>query len=658
MKLSLRMKAILGVSLVFILCISVVTTISYLQAKEQIITSLRQGAQQTVTIHAQNLSTWVQTRLAEVQVIANTDLVKTMDTEKVLPYLNREKKRFNGIYNSISIGDTTGKLTLDDGIFIDISSESTFPLVIKGQSTISDPFPAKQNPADLIISMEVPIVDNNGKVTGLISGASLVSTVFKSTADFHIGKTDQVFIAHKDGTVLYHPNQEWILKHNLFKDEQPVYANAIQKAITDNVQFQEINVSGKDMILFSSPIANTSWYMFLEIPTAEYTESLNSLILFTVFAVLIAIVILLILVTVFTKYLFKKIEQISQAAEQTAAGDLCQQLPEGTDELGKLNSSFNYMVKNLQEIVREVHSTSTSVTSNAEKYEMISEKSVHIGQQVGRTIEDLALGSQQMSENVGHIASSVMNMESKVHQLVDISDCIKESLVETKDKTSLGSTDVKEASQKFDEVKQSVESSNRAMTELEKHSASIANMTTTITSIASQTNLLALNASIEAARAGENGRGFAVVANEVKKLAEMSAQAAAEVSSEVHEILSQTQQAAEAMQKSSDGMTAGTQAISSILRTFADISSHIEKVNEVSLQVAAIAKELSIDNHNISEATSKTSAIGEEFAAAAASTSQSVSEQAASLSELEEASQTLTVLAEHLSKSIGKFKLS
>ncbi|EFG88808.1 cache domain protein [Clostridium carboxidivorans P7] len=302
---SLQLKAICIISFIFILIISILTVICYNNSKKSILNSMESSGKQTVTIHAQDLSSWVNSRLSQMQVIANTELVSSMNYDKILPYFQREQKNYNGIYNTLGIGDTSGKLILQNGTVIDISSESTFSLVMQGKSVISNPFSAKQSPSDWIISMECPVKDTGtNNVIGVVSGACLVSTVFKETTNFHLGKTDKVYILNKDGTVLFHPDNKLINTSNFLKSSNSQYASLVKQAVSQNSFSGEFKDNTETKMLFSSHVDGTDWYMFLEVPTNEYISGINSLLYSTSILAIISIILLIIILTFLTKYFF------------------------------------------------------------------------------------------------------------------------------------------------------------------------------------------------------------------------------------------------------------------------------------------------------------------------------------------------------------------
>jgi methyl-accepting chemotaxis protein len=185
-----------------------------------------------------------------------------------------------------------------------------------------------------------------------------------------------------------------------------------------------------------------------------------------------------------------------QASNRLAEGDLMQEITvTNHDETGKLLASMKNMVERLRTVVADVKTASDNVASGS--------------QQLSSGAEQMSQGTTEQAASAEEASSSVEEMNATIRQNAD-------NAMET-EKIALKSA-------------QDALESGKAVSEAVGAMKDIAKKISIIEEIARQTNLLALNAAIEAARAGEHGKGFAVVASEVRKLAERSQVAAAEIS--------------------------------------------------------------------------------------------------------------------------------
>ena len=110
-------------------------------------------------------------------------------------------------------------------------------------------------------------------------------------------------------------------------------------------------------------------------------------------------------------------------------------------------------------------------------------------------------------------------------------------------------------------IRDQIQETSKRIKRLGESSQEIGEITELISDITEQTNVLALNAAIQAASAGEAGRGFSVVAEEVQRLAERSGDATRQIAALVKTIQTDTQDAVAAMERSTQGVVEGTQAV-------------------------------------------------------------------------------------------------
>ncbi|MBM7866282.1 HAMP domain-containing protein [Heliobacterium gestii] len=651
---SLKIRALALASVVLICGIALAMGLMYSQAKEIITANLKQNALQSVSVHADRLAQWLQVRMAEVEVIANTEIVRTMDREKVMPYLKREMERFKGTYNSFGISDRTGKLALNNGAIIDISSESSFPAIMSnGVSVISDPFPDKQNERDLIISMETAVRSGDGTVVGLASGASLVSTVFQQNADFHIGQTDKVYILKKDGTVLYHPDYK-PLSTNALKEGDAAYQSALKEMLGGAVN----TLSVGDKILFGAPVQGKDWVMVLEVPVHEYLDALNTLMVRMIVLSIGVIVALIGMALYLLQSIFRRIDILAQTAEVTAKGDLRSRLSEGEDEIGMVNRCFNQMVGELRKIVTELARSATSVSENALAYRELTDDAVQTGHVVSATIHQLSQGSQATAQEVERITLSIDALNQVVGKMTSLGTTIDGVVENTRAKAEQGSLSITETVAQMDTIQEQVQKTGLVVDDLTAQSEEIAMISTTIGSIASQTNLLALNAAIEAARAGEAGQGFSVVAEEVRKLAEQSATAAKEIDVEIHAIQERIAMAVASMRENGERMIGGKEAIRKISSHFTEIEQGVRHIAHASKDLGNVAKEIDEGSKQIGNAVANCSAVSEEVAAGSEHAVSQMESQEKSLQALRSAATHLKEMAQNLETHIAHFTLS
>ncbi len=217
---------------------------------------------------------------------------------------------------------------------------------------------------------------------------------------------------------------------------------------------------------------------------------------FLVLVSLIAIILALVETFIITRSIVQPLGKAVSVSNRIASGDLTMKIePEGADETAQLLKAMQEMVARLREVVGKVKQSADFVSTGS--------------RQLSSSAEEISQGASEQASAAEEASASMEEMSSTIRLTAD-------NALQTDKIAMQNSADAKEGGV-------AVAETVRAMKE-------ITGRTGIIEEIARQTNLLALNAAIEAARAGEHGKGFAVVASEVRKLAERSQKAAAEIS--------------------------------------------------------------------------------------------------------------------------------
>ena len=197
-----------------------------------------------------------------------------------------------------------------------------------------------------------------------------------------------------------------------------------------------------------------------------------------------------------------------------------------------------------------------------------------------------------------------------------------------------------------------------AISGLATKSEQIGAIVQTITGIAEQTNLLALNAAIEAARAGEQGRGFAVVAEEVRKLAEESQAAAAQIAELIGAIQVETTKAVSVVQEGARRTDEGAGVVEQTRQAFERIDAVVEDMTERIEQIAAASEQTAAGANRMQTSITEVAAVAEQSSASAEEVSASTEETAAATQQITASAQELARTAETLERLVTRFRLS
>jgi len=279
--------------------------------------------------------------------------------------------------------------------------------------------------------------------------------------------------------------------------------------------------------------------------------------------------------------LVTKLRRISHVASAIAKRDLsftCAM--ESHDTLGEIIQSFNDMAAALRELISTASELSSEVRIDTDS---ISTQSGQIHRRV-----------DQMNGRAGEISSAISNLENAIVDICKRTQLASEQASEAK-RTALNGVGVARASLAgMERIHDTVNNATTSVEKLGRSSQEVGAIVAVIKEIADQTNLLALNAAIEAARAGEQGRGFAVVADEVRKLAEKTTQATAEISKMIQNIQAETRQAIDAI---GQGMTEANAGVGHAREAGSALETIAGSVTEVTTQVGEISQAAESQRH-------------------------------------------------------------
>jgi len=436
--------------------------------------------------------------------------------------------------------------------------------------TLTEPYVDAET-KKLTMTVAVPFV-TAGKFAGVVAGDVFAQDLVREVLSAKVRAGGYMFLINRAGNLIGHPKPELTMKP-LTSIAPDMTADAVDAASKID-PLQEAQISGETELWQAVPVPGTDWYICMAVDRDQALAPLHTL-LYTLFGLMALVLVLMVPLASFViSRMFGGLMHLKAAMSEVSKGegDLTLRLDDsGSDEIAETARAFNLFIGRLQGMFNSLRGDATALIGGV--------------QQVSRLVAVVADSSRQMSDvsssnaaTLEQITVSISHIAESAHQADDLVNQTENRLGESAD-------NIGRLSGGMESTVSAVRGLEGMLATLDKRSQEISGITNVIRDIADQTNLLALNAAIEAARAGEQGRGFAVVADEVRKLAERTAQATLQITGMVDSIRQGTGRALGDMNQTvsavDDGVNLTREAVNGIDAIRKAMDEVVDKMHEI-----------------------------------------------------------------------------
>jgi methyl-accepting chemotaxis protein len=517
----------------------------------------------------------------------------------------------------------------------------------KGESVVFNQYKAGLSLVRMIKSLKIH--GDIGVVFVDVSYAKISS--FLSNID--LGMDDSTYLLTNEGKVLSsdgYDAEEALSQKQFIKEVK-------QRSQQEEAGLFPVDESGQELLVAFTKSPNTGMTVITTVPYSVISASSRQITRTTI--IFGALFVLLATAFGFSFSLrmtvaMKSIMRVMSKAEQ---GDLSVSLfINRKDEIGKLASSFNSMLKKIKELVLQNKKAAEEVVVSSDKMAGISSESSRISSDIAHAVAEVAIGSSNQASEIETSVRNVSQLADRISLAVEKTLLMEEASETMQSLSDFGITTIEALNEKTAITNDITINVVKEINQLNQYVKNINVITNVLRGIADQTNLLALNAAIEAARAGEAGRGFAVVADEIRKLAEQSNSRTRDIQKHVENIFKQAQSstklvgAAETSFKEQSEMVSNTaEVFSRINTTIASLVGNINQLGDVINDMDSFKEKVLSSMENIS-------AVSEEVSASTEEVSASTEEQLTSIEQLDDMAKQLNELAGNLLTLMGRFK--
>lgn len=456
------------------------------------------------------------------------------------------------------------------------------------------------------------------------------------------------------------------------KDGKRVTGTAISDSVYDKVMqdgkyfSDNTDIEGTEYYGYYEALKNADGssqaIIFTGMPSSDvkaiYKKRLVNTTVFMIIIALMACALLAMVITFIVKAITKVIGHLDEVADGKLDFKISEKLLQRSDEIGNIARSVHTLIGGLASIVVNIHHSTGELAEFKDDFQQKFETINNSISNVNVAVDEIANGATSQADETQKVNSQINDMGDAITKTSQNVDSLTQSTEQMKEHNEQLDTTIQELMAISDRNKESLAAVYNQTNETNQSVMHIGNAVDMITDIAGQTNLLSLNASIEAARAGEYGKGFAVVADQIRQLADQSANTAKEIGEIVAELIENSNTSVETMGVVRQEMTGQYEKLNTTKNIFEQLN---EEVNNVVTAIESISTEVeSLDKlkGEVLGSAESLAAIAQENAASTEETSASMVELGEIVNDCNTKTQQLVDIADSMEENVHKFHVA